>query len=217
MIKNLLVKLRAARKSAQPPLNTPFFEKHTKHRNLMPLYDLWPIHGRAFISPSASIIGEVKIGPDCGIYNGVVIRGDINSVTILDSTYIYPNTVIHTAASLPTGTTAEVNIGLNCLIGSRCTLYSCTIDDYVHVGAGSVILEGARLERGCMIGPGSVVPPGRLIPAKQLWAGNPVRYVKDLYEPEELNFRDTLALEMRNAESYLMQFEEFGHAHMYDS
>ena len=24
------------------------------------------------------------------------------------------------------------------------------------------------------------MPPGRLIPAKQLWAGNPVEYVKDL-------------------------------------
>jgi hypothetical protein len=31
-----------------------------------------------------------------------------------------------------------------------------------------------------MLAPGSVVPPGRLIPAKQLWAGNPVEYVKDL-------------------------------------
>ena len=31
-----------------------------------------------------------------------------------------------------------------------------------------------------MIAPGSVVPPGRLIPAGQLWAGNPVEYVKHL-------------------------------------
>lgn len=31
-----------------------------------------------------------------------------------------------------------------------------------------------------MLAPGSVVPPGRLIPAKQLWAGNPVEFVKDL-------------------------------------
>ena len=31
-----------------------------------------------------------------------------------------------------------------------------------------------------MVAPGSVVPPGRLIPAKQLWAGNPVEFVKHL-------------------------------------
>ena len=31
-----------------------------------------------------------------------------------------------------------------------------------------------------MVAPGSVVPPGRLIPANQLWAGNPVEFVKHL-------------------------------------
>jgi carbonic anhydrase/acetyltransferase-like protein (isoleucine patch superfamily) len=90
------------------------------------------------------------------------------------------NTVVHTAASLPTGMNAKVYIGHNVTVGSNCTLYSCHIEDDVVVGDHSVILEGARLEKGCMVAPGSVIPPGRLIPAKQLWAGNPVEYVKDL-------------------------------------
>ncbi len=88
--------------------------------------------------------------------------------------------MIHTAAALPTGMSANVFIGHNVTIGPGCTLYSCHIDDDVVVGDKSVILEGARLEKGCMIAPGSVVPPGRLIPAKQLWGGNPVEYMKDL-------------------------------------
>jgi carbonic anhydrase/acetyltransferase-like protein (isoleucine patch superfamily) len=75
---------------------------------------------------------------------------------------------------------AKVYIGNNVTIGSHCTLYSCHIEDDVRIGDKSVILEGARIEEGAQIAPGSVVPPGRLIPAKQLWAGNPVEYVKDL-------------------------------------
>jgi carbonic anhydrase/acetyltransferase-like protein (isoleucine patch superfamily) len=90
------------------------------------------------------------------------------------------SSVVHTAASLPTGMNAKVYIGHNVTIGSNCTLYSCHIEDDVFVGDKCVILEGARLEKGSMLAPGSVVPPGRLIPAKQLWAGNPVEYVKDL-------------------------------------
>ena len=90
------------------------------------------------------------------------------------------NTVIHTAASLPTGMSAKVYIGHNVTIGSHCTLYSCHINDDVVIGDKCVILEGARLEKSCMLAPGTVVPPGRLIPAKQLWAGNPAEYVKDL-------------------------------------
>lgn len=89
-------------------------------------------------------------------------------------------TVIHTAASLPTGMSAKVYIGYNVVVGSGCTLYSCHIEDDVTIGDRCVILEGARLEKGCQIAPGSVVPPGRLIPAKQLWAGNPVEFVKEL-------------------------------------
>ena len=52
---------------------------------------------------------------------------------------------------------------------------------------------------------------------KQLWAGNPVRYVRDLYEPDDLNLSDLHAVEIGNIEKYFSQFEDFGHAHMYDS
>jgi carbonic anhydrase/acetyltransferase-like protein (isoleucine patch superfamily) len=140
----------------------------------MKLYDLWPNHGMSFIAPNAALIGETYVGHHSAIWYNVVVRGDINRVRIMDHTSIGDNTVIHTTASLPTGLDAGVTIGCQTYIGPRCTLYSCFIEDYVTVGAGSVILEGAKLEKGCAIGPGSVVPPGRLIPAKQLWAGNPV-------------------------------------------
>jgi carbonic anhydrase/acetyltransferase-like protein (isoleucine patch superfamily) len=61
---------------------------------------------------------------------------------------------------------AKVYIGKNVTVGAGCTLYSCHIEDDVCIGDKCVILEGARLEKGCMLAPGSVVPPGRLIPAK---------------------------------------------------
>ena len=76
------------------------------------------------------------------------------------------NTVVHTAASLPTGMVAECVIEKNTVIGANCTLYSCHIEEDCTVGDKSVILEGARLEKGCQIAPGSVVPPGRLIPTR---------------------------------------------------
>lgn len=99
---------------------------------------------------------------------------------IMNFSSIGDNSVVHTAASLPNGMNAKVYIGYNVTVGSNCTLYSCHIGDDVFIGDRCVILEGARLEKGCMLAPGSVVPPGRLIPSKQLWAGNPVEYVKDL-------------------------------------
>ena len=108
------------------------------------------------------------------------MRGDINRVTIGHFSSIGDNTVVHTAAALPTGMSAAVEIGNNCSIGSGCTLYSCHIEEDVTIGDKCVVLEGARIEKGAQIAPGSVVPPGRLIPTKQLWGGNPVVFIKDL-------------------------------------
>lgn len=63
------------------------------------------------------------------------------------------------------------------------------VDHRAFIGANSTILEGARIETGAVIGPNSVVPPGRVIPAHQIWAGNPVKYVRDVekLEVEHLN------------------------------
>ena len=105
---------------------------------------------------------------------------NLNIYRIKNFSSIGDNSVVLTAASLPTGMPANVHIGFNVSVGSHCTLYSCHIEDDVFIGDRCVILEGARIEKGAMLAPGTVVPPGRLIPAKQLWAGNPCEYVKDL-------------------------------------
>ena len=126
------------------------------------------------------IVGEVYLKRWASVWYNSVVRGDINRVTIGHFSSIGDNTVIHTAAALPTGMSANVEIGNNCSIGSGCTLYSCHIEEDVTIGDKCVVLEGARIEKGAQIAPGSVVPPGRLIPTKQLWGGNPVVFIKDL-------------------------------------
>jgi carbonic anhydrase/acetyltransferase-like protein (isoleucine patch superfamily) len=80
------------------------------------------------------------------------------------------------------------------VIQPGCTLISCTIGQQCLIGAKSVILEGAKIEDESIIGPNSVVPPGRLIPSHQLWAGNPVKYIRDLTKSEIWTIR-TLAHE----------------------
>jgi carbonic anhydrase/acetyltransferase-like protein (isoleucine patch superfamily) len=61
---------------------------------------------------------------------------------------------------------------------------SADIAENVYIGDRSVILEGSKIGEGSAIGPNSVVPPGRVIPEHQLWAGNPVRFVRDLTKSE---------------------------------
>ena len=137
----------------------------------LPLYDLEPRNENCWIAPNATIstllpysltflVGEVLIKQYSSIWSNCVIRGDINRIeyifyfflthnSIMNFTSIGDGTVIHTAASLPTGMSARCYIGYNVTVGSHCTLYSCHIDDDVVIGDRCVILEGARLEKGC--------------------------------------------------------------------
>ena len=85
---------------------------------------------------------------------------------------------MHTAANSPTGLGARLVMMGDTVIQNNCTLYSCTIERGVYVGHNSVVLEGAILKKGCIIAPNSVVPPGRVVKERQVWGGNPIKYIR---------------------------------------
>lgn len=124
-------------------------DEESKHRMHLALYDLKPRLNCNWVAPSATVIGEVVIGPFSSIWYNSVVRGDINRVDIGQFTSVGDNCVIHTAAALPTGMPAKVSIHNNVTIGAGSTIYSCEILDDVYIGEKCVIMEGAKLEAGC--------------------------------------------------------------------
>ena len=101
-----------------------YADELSRHKKLLPLYDLYPAIDNNYIAESATIVGETIVDSYSTVWNNVVIRGDINSVYIGIYTSIGDNTVIQTVASLPTGLEASVKIGDNVTINSDCTLSS---------------------------------------------------------------------------------------------
>lgn len=132
------------------------------------------------------IVGEVIVSKYSTIWYNVVIRAEYNPVRIGHFSSIGDGTTINTACSLPAGISASVNVGKNVTIEPNCSIYCCIIDDDVVIGHNTVIMQGARIERGAYVLPNSVVPPGRLIPAGQVWGGNPVTFVRELTQEEQL-------------------------------
>ncbi|MBZ8134631.1 gamma carbonic anhydrase family protein [Afifella sp. IM 167] len=136
-----------------------------------------PEAGRYFIAPNASVIGDVRLGEDAGVWFGAVLRGDNEPITLGARSNFQDLSVAHTDPGCP------CTVGEDCTIGHRAILHGCTIGDGSLVGMGAIILNRAKIGRFCLIGAGALVTEGKEIPDFSLVMGSPGKVVRTL-EPE---------------------------------
>lgn len=147
---------------------------------ILPYRGVWPkIHPDAFIAPNAVIIGDVEIGAGSGIWFNCVLRGDMNSIRIGESTNIQDGTVIHIDSR-----THPTIIGSNITVGHMCLLHACTLKDDCMIGMQSTVMDGSVVESGALVAAQSLVPPGKTVTSGHLWAGSPVRKMRNVGDRE---------------------------------
>ncbi|TYH40146.1 hypothetical protein ES332_D12G226700v1 [Gossypium tomentosum] len=132
------------------------------------------------------IIPLVTVNDGASVWNGCVLRGDLNKITVGFCSNVQERCVIHAAWSSPTGLPAETSIERFVTVGAYSLLRSCTIEPECIIGQHSILMEGSLVETHSILEAGSVVPPGRRIPTGELWAGNPARFVRALTHEETL-------------------------------
>ncbi len=151
-----------------------------------------------YLAPGACVIGDVKIARGSSLWFGSVIRGDVAPVTIGQGVNIQDGTVIHTSRF--DGPTV---IGNFVTIGHRAIVHACTLQDYAFVGMGAIVMDKAVVEKFGFVAAGAVVSPGKVVKSKQLWAGVPAKYVRDITEDEVQSIKDSAIHYMKLAESYI--------------
>ncbi|MFT5302433.1 MAG: virginiamycin A acetyltransferase [Mariniblastus sp.] len=154
-------------------------------------------HPTANISPLADIEESsrgtrIEVGADCLIDSFVKIKcaGGVDDVVIGCSSYINSGTVIYTGNG--------VKIGSHVLIAANCTLAPVNhefsdpnrpiveqgfqpskggiqIEDDVWIGANTVVLDGAKIGRGCVVGANSLV--NKTLEPMGIYAGSPCRKI----------------------------------------
>ena len=132
----------------------------------------------AYVHPDATVIGDVRIGPEASVWPGAVLRGDGAPITIGARTSVQDGSVLHCTPFHPT------TVGADCVIGHLVHLEGCTIEDGALVGSGSIVLHDAVVGAGALVGAGAVVSPGTRIPARAKALGIPARVTPDAVDPE---------------------------------
>jgi len=126
------------------------------------------------------IIGDVKINEDVFLLPNVVIRGDMNYISIDSLTNIQDGSVLHTDYTFPT------IVGKRVTVGHNVVLHGCKIDDDVLIGMGSIILNGAHIPSKVIIAAGTLVGQNKELESGWLYAGIPAKKIRQLTDEDLL-------------------------------
>jgi len=131
------------------------------------------IDATAFVHETASVVGDVRLGPRTSIWPGASLRGDLETISLGEASNVQDNCVIHTTqGGWPT------TIGRYVSLGHGAIVHSATIEDDVLVGMRAVVLDECVVGAGTLIAAGSVLTPGTKVPPNSLVMGLPAKVVK---------------------------------------
>ena len=137
------------------------------------------INPTAHIAPSATVIGDVKVGAECTVLQGATIRGDFGGrIEIGKQTNIQENCCIHVNHDEVT------RIGDKVTIGHGAIVHGCDVGEGTLIGMGATVIDRAKIGSQCLVGAGALVTGTANIPDRSLVIGSPARAVRPLTEKE---------------------------------
>ncbi len=125
----------------------------------------------AFVSETAYVVGDVKIGKNSSIWPGAVLRGDLGCISIDQNTAVEDNCVIHSGT--PNAPVGDVVIGSRVIIGHGAIVHSKRIGNNVLIGMNSTILHDSEIGSYCLIAAGCLVRQEMQIPDNSFVTGVP--------------------------------------------
>ena len=146
---------------------------------IMKFKEFYPvIHAKAWVAPSADVIGNITIGEDSSIWFGCVLRADVNSIQIGDRTNIQDLSIIHVDHDHPT------TLGDDITVGHQVMLHGCTIGSGTLIGMSTTILDGAVIGENSIVGAKSLVTSNKKFPPRSLIMGSPAKVIRELSDEE---------------------------------
>jgi len=141
---------------------------------------------RAYVDPSAQVIGDVSLGDHASVWMGAVLRGDINTITIGARTNIQDHCVVHVdSGAYPTV------VGEDVTVGHSVTLHGCTVSRLCLIGMGATLLNGVSVGEGSIVGAGSLLPERMSVPPGRVVMGVPARVLRETTTEERERIRES--------------------------
>ena len=129
------------------------------------------IHSSAWVAPSADIVGDVIIGPNCYVGWGAIIRGDHGTIQIHEGAAVEEGVIIHTPKNFVS------HIGIQATLGHGSMFHGATIKDYAVIGIRAVVSNNGIVGEWAIVGEGGLVKASQQVPSGTIAVGTPVRVI----------------------------------------
>ena len=132
----------------------------------------------SYVSETAQVIGDVRIGDNCYIGHGAILRGDYGSIVIGNSTAVEEGVVIHAPPD------QYCWIGTGVTIGHGAIIHAARIGDLAVIGMGSILSIYSEIGDGSIVAEGAVVKMRQAIEKAVVAGGNPARAIRKVAEKD---------------------------------
>ena len=138
-----------------------------------------PVIGQnSYVSPTATLIGDVVVGEQCYVGHGTILRGDYGRIEIGSETAVEEGVIVH----CPPGDVHR--IGERVTLGHGAILHGRAVGDLAVIGMGAILSIWSEVGMRAIVAEGSVVKAKQVVAADKVVAGNPAREVRDVNEKD---------------------------------
>src|SRR6202050_3817490 len=116
----------------------------------------------AWIAPTATLVGDVRVEAEASIWYGAVLRADFGPIIVRRGANIQDGSVLHG------GDDPVTEVGEGATVGHVCVVHGCVVHAEALIGNGATVLDGAIVGRRALGAAGCTVPPGMGFPEGML-------------------------------------------------
>jgi carbonic anhydrase/acetyltransferase-like protein (isoleucine patch superfamily) len=150
-----------------------------------------------YVSGTAQVIGDVRIGSNCYIGHGAILRGDYGTIDVGNEAVIEEGVVIHAPPDEYCTISNRVVVGHGAIVHAR------SIGDSAMIGMGAILSIRSEIGSQSIVAEGAVVKQGQQVPASVVMAGNPSRKVRETTKDDMDRHHKSIELYTNLARRYL--------------
>ncbi|HUD76778.1 MAG TPA: gamma carbonic anhydrase family protein [Streptosporangiaceae bacterium] len=132
------------------------------------------VSSTAWIAPTATLIGDVRVEDEASVWYGAVLRADFGPIIVRRGANVQDGSVLHG------GDDPVTEVGEGATIGHLCVVHGAVIGTEALIGNGATVLDGAVIGSRALVAAGSTVPPGMTVPDGMLAVGTPARVAREV-------------------------------------